>query len=170
MATHQTPGRRVLDNASFSQSSDRSWQSPERQESNKRKMQTTVAIREPTPHAFKIQPLKHIPTEQRPTGSPSLNFDRPFAGPRLELPTLYHLLPDREASTYAFSRPGDGSPGVRDSRFYHQFLCSRSKARPTGLSAPSKEAGPQKGLTQDDGELFQWLRGQHLCSGSEGTR
>lgn len=75
-------------------------------------MQTTVAIREQDPHYFKIQPLKQVPVEQRPIGSPSMNFDRPFPGPRLGLPTLYQLSPDREASTYAFYHSADGSPGV----------------------------------------------------------
>ena len=73
------------------------------QDCSKKTMQTTVAIRDEDPHHFKIRPLKQVPLEERPTASPYMNFDRPFVAPRLGLPTLYQLAPQRTASAYSFN-------------------------------------------------------------------
>lgn len=77
--------------------------SPSVEGDGKRTMQTTVAIVEENPHRFKIQPLKQVPTEKRPVASPSFNFERPYVGCRLGLPSMYQLAPSRTASTYSFN-------------------------------------------------------------------
>ena len=77
--------------------------SPSVEADGKKTMQTTVAIVEENLHRFKIQPLKQVPTEKRPVASPSCNFERPYVGCRLGLPTMYQLAPSRTASTYSFN-------------------------------------------------------------------
>ena len=81
-------------------------------EHTKKKMETTVAIREEDPHYFKIQPLKTVPQEQRPLPSPSLSFERPFVGSRLEPPSLYQLASNHFTPTASFSNLTDTSFSV----------------------------------------------------------
>ncbi|EKM59028.1 uncharacterized protein PHACADRAFT_25157 [Phanerochaete carnosa HHB-10118-sp] len=69
----------------------------------KRTMETKVAIIEDDPHRFKLSPLRTVPSGQRDNvSSPSMNFDRPFVGCRLQPPSLYQLAPSRSASIYSF--------------------------------------------------------------------
>ena len=78
----------------------------------KKKMQTTIAVREEDPHHFKIQPLKTVPQDQRPPPSPELNFDRPFVGSRLEPPSLYQFTSNYFTSATSFSSLVDASFSV----------------------------------------------------------
>ncbi len=91
--------------------SEAMWESPLSQQDEKKKMQTTVAIREEEPHRFKILPLKQVPVAQRPhyTESPSINFDRPFIGWRADPPSIYQLSHTPSTSAYSFNSLNDTS-------------------------------------------------------------
>ncbi|KAI0693486.1 hypothetical protein BC835DRAFT_1072403 [Cytidiella melzeri] len=132
------------------------------QEYRKKKMQTTVAIREEEPHRFKIRPLKQVPVDKRPTGSPCLNFDRPFAGPRLELPTLYQLPPNRLASVCSFNSLNDEPPSITQ-----PGSPPPQKQRSRGLSS-AKEAKPTSVSFEEDLSMLG-LRARDSLAGSSAS-
>lgn len=90
-------------------------------EEHKKKMQTTVALREKNPHHFKIQPLKNIPADQRPLGSPTFNFERPFVGSRLEPPAMYQLTSNHFTSATSFGSTSDISFSVPSVIYVENF-------------------------------------------------
>lgn len=117
--------------------------SSDMQEHTKKTMQTTIAIRDEKPHHFKIRPLKQVPVEKRlAMESPCMNFDRPFAGPRLELPTLYQLAPNRSASGCSFNSLKDEDPSViydSDFRLVYELILAQT-SRP-GTPPPQEQRG-----------------------------
>ncbi|KAI0765552.1 hypothetical protein BC629DRAFT_1541036 [Irpex lacteus] len=105
---------------------------------------------------FDSSPSLASPSKRLAMESPCMNFDRPFAGPRLELPTLYQLAPNRSALDEDPSTSRPGTPPPQEQRRSKAGLCNYAdNLSGLGLKACDSLTGSLASLRSTVGDISQ---------------